>query len=528
MAQLATQTTRIAETVSQDAYEAALSRMSPDGDKPTPRMGPSLRKWLGSYQLYQNSVTGEMIRAPQGTVHPDTGQPLDTYLSQHDREKSDDFNLRKQTAFYLGLPSEVIDIYLSAIFHQSANRDRVLDHFGSDIGEVLLKDVDGQGHSIRWWMRNMVAKKVLTCGWCAVLVDMPAEGAPEPRLPYARVIDPTRLWDWDIDQESGLFTYALIQDETDQWTAWFPDRSIEVDSKGEVLSVVPHTFGVVPLFLVVNTIGSMTGYPSPFGLSLIRDVSRVARHILDLCSQLDENERKTLFSMLHWKVDPPKKGHSLSAPDTIGGVNYYLMTEAEVEWLSSPVDIPVAFRDQILFWIEQILRIAGIWTGAEKLQEQHSGTALAYWFSDKVMRVRTKIEELEAGENRLWSWFSFMLGAGERDIVVPEALQLVEWPQDYSVIPVGEELEECDSIIDVAKKIKEVFAEQASPLLSGLLEWLTIKMLRTIHRDAGLAPESTPLITRLRGWLDEKQRSPLGAMPTGQPPVDDDEGIDAG
>jgi hypothetical protein len=515
------------ETADQGAYRQALSRLSPGQDGYRPEMGPSLRKWLGSYQLFWNSVTGEMIRAPEGTVHPDTGQPLDTYLSQHDREEKIDFELRKQTAFYLGLPSEIIDTYLSAIFHQSANRDRVIAHFEKDVGEALLRDVDGQGHDVRWWMRNMVARSVLVNGWCGVLVDMPSADSPEPRLPYARVIDPTRLWDWEIDPETGLFTYALIMNSSDRWTIWLPDMSTEVDEKGNVLAVKPHDFGVVPLFVVLNTPGSMTGHPSPFGLSLIRDVSRIARHILDLCSELDENERKTLFSMLWWKTEPPKKKTAAPA-DVIGGVNYYLMTAAEVRWLASPVEIPVAFRDQILFWIEQILRTAGMWTGMENLQEKHSGVAIAWFVSDKKMRVRTKIGELEAGENRLWSWFSFMLGAGKRDIVVPESLQLVEWPPDYSILPVAEELEECKSIVALAEKLKAIFEGDAGPLLSGIIEWLAIKLIRTIHRDAGLAPESQPLIARLRAWLEEKQQGALVAesQPPPNQPMPDPEGDD--
>ena len=471
-----------------------------------PVMCAALIRWLGSYQLFQNSVTGEMIRAPQGTVHPDTGEGLSTYLTKHDREKQKDFSERLKSAFYLGLPSEVIETYLAAIFHQEANRDLVIRHFGESAGPELMANVDGQGHDIRWWMRNEVARISLINGWCAILVDIAPAG--EERLPYARAIDPTRLWDWDRDSVTGLFRYALIREDAERWRAWYPSHSELIDARGKVLGVVPHDFGVVPLFLCLNSQGSQAGAPLPFGLSLIRDVARIARHILDLCSELDDNERKALFSQLHIKQDAPKK--KAIEGEIVGGYNYYFLTSADVEWLSSPVEIPAAFREQIKFWIEMLLRCAGIWTGVEKLQEQHSGAALAYWFSDKVMRVRTRIEEIEAAENRLWSWFSFMLGLGDGD--TPEHLHLVSFPRDYSVVPVGEELEEIKAIMGIAGQLSG-YGQEGSPLRSALLEWVGIKTARTIRRDAGNTPESAPLIDRLLSWLDTTQRYPLGASP---------------
>lgn len=493
-----------------------------------PRMNDSLRANLGSYQLKRNLYDSTVITCPAGTVHPDTGVGIPTYLIPHAKERLPDFEQRRTTSFTLPFTREIVETYVSAMFHQEVNRDKVVDHFGDDIARALMGNIDGQKHSIRWWLKHRISTNTQIFGWCAVVVDMPPKPADEPdtafhqrALPYARVVPPLRLWDWSIDSLTGDFYYALIQESDDRWRAWSPDHSALIDHAGDVLSVDEHDFGIVPVFLCLNEpSGCDDGMSRPFGISTLEGVDRIALHVYQLCSHLSENELKTLFTFLHEQKDPAGKrqSKSTSPPEVELGESYMFRSEASVSWVVPPSDIPKTFIGQLDFYTRAMFRGAGIWTGTEMLHEQHSGEALAWMFSDKILRVGNKGEELETSENRLWSMMSYILGVTERD----DVLHLVTRPRDYSVTPVNEELGELERISVIAKAVKDIFAENAAVLIRSLLRWAMVKTKRVIVRDIGHMEESRPIVADLSDALQDMEDAPTPA------PAQEEEIADAG
>ncbi len=172
------------------------------------------------------------------------------------RAGSDDFELRRARTPIPNFPSEAIDTHLAKIYAAEIKRD------GPEILKTFWDDVDGNGMSIDEWMKGEFAPDFRTFGLYDVCCDHPAipEGeevrsqADERRLKLDTCVMTTVLpqnmqW-WRLDSK-GNYLECVVREPQDDgkpyYRHWTIKDSTLYDDDGNILKVIPHGFGIVPI-----------------------------------------------------------------------------------------------------------------------------------------------------------------------------------------------------------------------------------------------------------------------------------------
>ena len=478
------------------------SASTPEGIAPPeegqpPARNANLRWNLGRYQLFHNLYFGDIHNPPLGTMHPDPRVgPLEhgTYLLKHPRESATDFEQRRRAAFTIPYPRDIIRKFVDALFHQPVDRSRI----EGLMPEGHLSNVDGQGHSARWWLRNRMCTQSQIYGGVGVLSDMPpaVDGMPNTRYhndtrPYARVVSPLRIWDWYRDPSTGAYIWALIQESSKRWALWTCESVSIIDEHGKTLERRSHGFGCVPLDVCVAEPCESDDDRSPLGVSALDGIERLALHLYQMCSLLEAHERKALFAFLHLQRDPPGKSEKAQATDLHLSESHFLFQRENVGWVEPPESVPREGRAQIEWTISQMRQVVGLSIHGEESQEARSGVSLSWQYSDRRMAVTRRGEELEEAESRLWQRHGDMLG-----ISIPPGL--VVYPRDYAVAVIPEELAEIKAVI-------EPFGSwAASPPEIQRYVWL--KYRRIVARDEGYTEDGVDVLEAIDGEIEELKK----------------------
>lgn len=455
-------------------------------------MNDILRKNLGWYQLYGNIIRGGryVFTPPQGTIDPVSGEAVQTYLIEHEKEMAKEFQARIRDSFELGYCREILTIFSSTLFRQEVDRGPIQETFGPD----YVGDIDLQGHSAREFLRRGFGL-AQQYGWMGCLTDYPR---PSERYvseyhekkagnrPFSRWITPTRLWDWLRDPLTGDFVYAEILIGADRWKRWYPTYWEIVDESGERMDAGEHSFGRVPLdLLICQDIEADDGY-APFGRSAISEASKIELHVYQMCSLLERHQRLALFAFLHIGQDPAavSKEGKATAPDLHLGSSHYLWSEGDVGWVEPPNSVPEEARQHIDWCIREMRRASGVATRSEESVEAHSGRALAWEYSGRHNAVYERAQNLEDFESRLWRTHGEIQGKD----VPPD---LIRYPREYAVQPVEQELDELERITTLAERIPGA--------MESLLPLIRRKLARVAIRDIGHLPEIDEVLDGISG-----------------------------
>lgn len=177
----------------------------------------------------------------------------------------DDYELRRARTPIPTFVAEVVETHLSRIYAREVKRS------GPDALMAWWADVDGSGTSIDLWMAERVAPLLLTLGQIDLCVDHPTAPAGETIETHADVqrlgldralasyiLPQDMLW-WRLDPTGNQYLECLVREwsETDAGSVplyrhWTDRESTLYDEDGEVVSVIPHPFGRVPIVRVFD------------------------------------------------------------------------------------------------------------------------------------------------------------------------------------------------------------------------------------------------------------------------------------
>jgi hypothetical protein len=212
---------------------------------PDPREGgPSSVPLLGSLSCTDVSPNG-----------------LDQAVSASD----DDYELRRARTPVPTFVAESVETHLSRIYAREVKR------VSTPRLAAWWADVDGCGATIDQWVIETVAPLLLVLGHLDLYMDHPPAPDCEPietqadlqRLGLDRciasyILPENMLW-WKLDPTGQRYLECLVLErhETEngahnRYRYWTTSESILYDSDGEVLSVVPHPFGRVPIVRVFD------------------------------------------------------------------------------------------------------------------------------------------------------------------------------------------------------------------------------------------------------------------------------------
>jgi hypothetical protein len=448
-------------------------------------MCENLRSNLGWYQLYSNLFRGGryIFTPPQGTVHPVTRENVITYLVQHEAEPDGEFYARVRDSFTLPYCREIVTIFTSTLFRQDVIRDPIV----SLLGRGIVRDIDLRGHSAREFLRRAFSLAQVF-GWIGVLTDYPRKSGAylsdyhersSGDRPYSRFVLPSRLWNWKRDPATGDFLFAEIWNgengEKALWRRWYETYWIDVNRDGHPIDGGEHTFGKVPLdILVCQSIEADDGM-EPFGQSALVDIANIALHIYQMCSLLEAHERRALFAFLHIGEDPAifKDSSAAQAPDLHLGSSHYLWSSGDVKWVEPPDSVPKEAREQISWAVQEMRRAAGVSTRSEESVEAHSGVALSWEYSSRHNAVYERAQNLEDFESSLWQTHGRILG-----VDVPG--DLIRYPREYAIQPIEQELTEIERLTEISGKW--------SGAKEALLPLVQLKLRRIAIRDVGHLP----------------------------------------
>jgi hypothetical protein len=172
----------------------------------------------------------------------------------------DDYELRRARTPIPTFLAETIETHLSRIYAREVKR------VGLDILSGWWSDVDGCGTTIDQWMTETVAPLLLTLGQLDVVMDHPPapEGeAVETRADVERlgldrcvasyILPENMLW-WRLDPSGNHYEECLVLEYHEvergsiaRYRHWTDADSTLYDEEGEVLSVVPNSFGRIPI-----------------------------------------------------------------------------------------------------------------------------------------------------------------------------------------------------------------------------------------------------------------------------------------
>lgn len=475
-------------------------------DHPAPSPNPNLVWNAGRYWLYSNLYHGRVHLPPPGTIHPYSGQAIETYLIRHPKEAESEFQVRQQNAFELNFPKEIVRLIVGTIFRQPAVRDRAAEALAAQ-----FQDIDLRGTPAREFVRRAFTR-ALIFGWVAAVTDSPPAGQSlvtrydeqvEGRRPWSVVVDPLHLWDWRIDPVTGRFRYALIWLGEKRWKVWYPDSWAILGDTGQVETSGPHELGSVPIDILAPDPVDDDDLLSPFGTSAEAGIAGLALHVYQMGSLLEEHEREALFSILHIKRDPPtaKASERATAPDLHLSSGHYIWTPSDVAWVVPPSTVPQEAREQITWAAAAMRQIAGVATRTEESTEAHSGAALVWESADKHSMIHDLGQAAEVWEVALYRRHGRILGVD----VPPDC---VRYPEDYILETAADEVGELQQHVQVFGGWEQVPA-WARP-------YLVEKYRRVVVKDLG----HLPTLGDLLGPIDAEIASSLRPKVEEAEPVD--------
>lgn len=225
-----------------------------------------------------------------------------SYSSQSDEPQGDDYWTRWWRTPAPSFVAEAVDFHLSRIYSQEPRRD------GPPAYLAWMEDVDGAGLSLKRWMREEVAPRLLVLGCVDVLIDRPPlpEGEELPEVTTladrerlgldrveAKLIEPQDVLDWSLDR-SRQYLWVLNRElhavDSDKGTQFEP-RYRRWDREGwelygpdgMLLDSGEHGLGFVPQRRLMTRLQPRTTH---CGVSLFEATAELQREYYNRDSEL--------------------------------------------------------------------------------------------------------------------------------------------------------------------------------------------------------------------------------------------------
>lgn len=322
----------------------------------------------------------------------------DDNLFSHRLEDSDDYDERKNRAFFLNYCETLPNIYNSFIFRESIIRpaDESLDKF--------RKNVDNRGTDIsRFIKRSGFLASVF--GVVHAIVDVPpvvknksnrkaSKAETKDLLPFCKIIKPLDLVDWSVDSQ-GNFNWVIIKDTyyadldpkverkeqthykvitTQEW--WIEDKDgNKVTFEDGRDSSGTNELGMVPIITMYHK----EEEDDKVGDSMLKDIVRVNRAIMNWNSCIDEQIERQTFSQLVVPDDGTLAEESEIGKDPLYqiGTSSVWTANGDSKWapqfISPNVENISTIWKLIIDHVKEMFRMAGLQGGTSDLYASKSG-----------------------------------------------------------------------------------------------------------------------------------------------------------
>lgn len=423
------------------------------------------------------------------------------YLHKFTKEDEKDYEGRVERAVFTNYIRRQVELVNAFIF-----KDPIIRTAGDGDFEEFLRDADRRGSSFDQVMSEQVGKLGEVQGHTVVVVDMPREStvartrADDRNMgirPYLTVYTPLDVVDWSMDG-LGRYRWLRVQedapDEADpfalrleckkRYRTWTTDEWFLHSEDGVLLATGVHGLGEVPaVFAPVKEHFKYT----EIGESLVSDTAPLNRRIFNYESLLDEFLYKQCFNILAVPVDEKMTAEQRKAiaskVGTTKGMTYPAVGSPP-SYVSPPVDPARAIMENIAKAERSLIDLAKLQdrrsTSAEK-----SGIAHKYEFHESnsaFAKIAANMEDAERKIIRLFYQWQKKPGGG--DVQVPVT---VEYPRDFNLKTVGEEIEEALSALQV--NIGPTFeAELKKRIAAGMLPSVDADVWKQIEEEIESAP----------------------------------------
>jgi hypothetical protein len=378
-----------------------------------------------------------------------------TYLIRYPRENNEKFARRNEVAFYESPLQRATSRFISHLSKKPVSRE-----IGPALMLAMSQDIDLKGNNINvFWQDFMVEAKAR--GSMLLLVDMPAwigstaqEQLQDRRAPYWTPIKPESVTNFELN-ETGKFEFVEFSGtyygDADPVPCYWRFSAVDwqcIDQKDKnLLAGDEHDLGETPVLIFTES----GGFPCYGSFTPIADL---AKRLFNLDSELDEILRAQTFSLLTMPVPEGTSQEQLSeaaktAGETIGTQNLILHSGASPQFIAPP-DGPASIYMQRIEKLEQRIRDIGLEVAT--INERESGIAMQTRFeliNAELARFSARVEDLE---RRAWDISAKWLGISESPSI--------EWPRDFNVADVDEELGVLSSMQDNAMPAEVIRAQQ--------------------------------------------------------------------
>ncbi len=232
-------------------------------------------------------------------------------LERHSLEFEEDFERRRNRAFYFNFVKRIVNAMTDVIYDSMIVRPSPSDY---PVIAPFYRRASNFGESYNTFTRRM-SKMSSVFGWVVVAVEHYASKPPtladvEAGKSYPRLslYTPLEFVDWVKDGDK--FSYGLVRrtiyrraDLNDPLSEIieleehivYTDKYIVIVQGDDVVGEYKHSLGRAPLVLVNDSTVDEFGFSEP----LIKDVSRIARALVNWLSVIDEVfERQTLSQLV--------------------------------------------------------------------------------------------------------------------------------------------------------------------------------------------------------------------------------------
>jgi len=445
--------------------------------KAADRSHPLYDENINDWELYRSAVKG--------------GEDFinESNLFTHRLEDTEDYDERLERAYYLNFCDSIPSIYNSYIFRNNIERppDTELEQFRNN--------TDGKGTSISDFIK-LAGYYASIYGVMHIFVDVPESKKKKPTVadlknegivPYCTMIHPTKLKDFSVD-EFGNFRWIILEytyyrdldpgvervEEThykvittEEW--WIEDQNgdkIKFEEK-ERKSEGKNTLGFIP---IITLYSRDTGEDDKIGESLLKDIVRINRIIMNWCSCIDEQVERQTFSQLIMPDDASMDEDEEKGADPLSRISTSSIFTFNPESKHPPAFISPNTESINTIWglvvdhIKEIFRLSGLQGGTSDLYTSKSGRQSQMNFKGVNASLAEKAATYQKCENDVSRLVYLLL---KKD---PTIYEDVKYPKTFDIVALGEELDSTIKILErnfsqtLNKTIMKDIARKSIPL----------------------------------------------------------------
>ena len=409
-------------------------------------------------------------------------------LFSHRLEDSDDHKERMDRAYYLNFCDSLPDIFNSYIFRETIKRP-------PDVNlEQFRNNCDGRGTSISDFIKK-VGKKASIYSVAHILIDIPESSKKTPSLadtkasgisPFCTLILPTQLKDWSVDTKGNfqwiLYEYTHYSDldprkEREEQTHYklITTESWEIEDKdGKSVTFEDGTpssgtnkLGFIPIYTMYHKDDD----DNKIGESMLKDIAKINRAIMNWCSLIDEQMERNTFSQLVVPDDSSMDEDEQKGKDPLNKIGTSSIYSFNPESKHPPAFISPETDTITVIWniavdhIKEMFRLAGLQGGTSDMYTSRSGRQSQQNFKGVNSSLAEKALTYQKCENMISKFAYLQLGKDISDY------DNVKYPTSFDTVALEEEI---DSILKIMERnfsetlnktmMKEV-ARKSTPLV---------------------------------------------------------------